>query len=130
MRRAARWMVRALAAIGFLFVFATLTPIDNWWLKWLAGPWNVSKGDVLVVLGGDSVADVIGWSSYWRSVYAVRAWREGGFREMVVTGGSGGKEEPAAERMGEFIVSQGVPVSVIRVEQNRTARARTRSNRK
>jgi uncharacterized SAM-binding protein YcdF (DUF218 family) len=35
---------------------------------------------------------------------------------MVVTGGSGGKEEPAAERMGEFIVSQGVPVSVIRVE--------------
>jgi len=116
MRRAARWMVRALAAIGFLFVFATLTPIDNWWLKWLAGPWNVSKGDVLVVLGGDSVADVIGWSSYWRSVYAVRAWREGGFREMVVTGGSGGKEEPAAERMGEFIVSQGVPVSVIRVE--------------
>ena len=116
MRRAARWIVRALAAIGFLFVFVTVTPIDDWWIKWLAGPWNNPKGDVLVVLGSDAVEDVIGWSSYWRSVYAVRAWREGGFREVVVTAGSMHGEVPAAERMRDFMASQGIPVSAIRVE--------------
>jgi len=116
MRRAARWIVRALAAIGFLFVLVTVTPIDDWWIKWLAGPWNNPKGDVLVVLGSDAVEDVIGWSSYWRSVYAVRAWREGGFREVVVTAGSMNGEVPAAERMRDFMASQGIPASAIRVE--------------
>jgi uncharacterized SAM-binding protein YcdF (DUF218 family) len=116
MRRAARWIVRALAAIGFLFVFVTVTPIDDWWIKWLAGPWNNPKGDVLVVLGSDAVDDVIGWSSYWRSVYAVRAWREGGFREVVVTAGSMNGQVPAAERMRDFMASQGIPASAIRVE--------------
>jgi uncharacterized SAM-binding protein YcdF (DUF218 family) len=116
MRRAARWVVRTLAAIGFLFVFVTVTPIDDWWIKWLAGPWNNPKGDVLVVLGSDAIEDVIGWSSYWRSVYAVRAWREGGFREVVVTAGSLNGQVPAAERMRDFMASQGIPASAIRVE--------------
>ena len=110
--------MRALAAIGFLFVFVTVTPMDGWWTKILAGPWNDPKGDVLVVLGGDSIKDVIGGSSYWRSVYAVRAWREGGFREVLVTGGSLNGEVPAAERMRDFMVSQGIPASAISVEDD------------
>lgn len=116
MRTSARWIVRALAALGLLFVFVTVTPIDNWWIQRLAGPWNDPKGDVLVVLAADAVEDVIGWSSYWRSVYAVRAWREGGFREVLVSGGSRSGEVPAAERMRDFMVSQGIPASAIRVE--------------
>jgi uncharacterized SAM-binding protein YcdF (DUF218 family) len=116
MRKAVHWVVRTLAAIGFLFVFVTVTPIDDWWIKWLAGPWNNPKGDVLVVLGSDAIEDVIGWSSYWRSVYAVRAWREGGFREVVVTAGSLNGQVPAAERMRDFMASQGIPASAIRVE--------------
>ena len=116
MRRVARWTVRAMAAIGFLFGFVTVTPVDNWWIRCLAGPANDAKGDVLVVLAGDSIKDVIGWSSYWRSVYAVRAWREGGWREVVVTGGSLHGETPAAERMRDVMVSQGVPAAAIRVE--------------
>jgi uncharacterized SAM-binding protein YcdF (DUF218 family) len=116
MRKAGLWITRALATIGFLFVFVTVTPVDDWWIKWLAGPANDPKGDVLVVLGADSIPDVIGLSSYWRSVYAVRVWRDGGFREMVVTGGSSGGGEPVAERMAEFMMSQGIPVAVIRVE--------------
>ena len=28
----------------------------------------------------------MGLSSYWRSVYAVRAWRETRFRELILTG--------------------------------------------
>jgi uncharacterized SAM-binding protein YcdF (DUF218 family) len=116
MRRAGRWITRALTALGFLLVLVTLTPLDSWWIKLLAGPGNDPKGEVLVVLGGDSIKDVIGESSYWRSVYAVRAWREGGFREVVVTGGSLHGEVPAAERMRDFMVSQGIPVSAIIVE--------------
>lgn len=116
MHRVGRWTVRVLAAIGFLFVLVTVTPIDRWWIGKLAGPWNDPKGDVLVVLGSDSVQDVIGWSSYWRSVYAVRAWREGGFRDVVVCGGSVNGEVPVAERMREFMVSQGIPAAAIRVE--------------
>ena len=105
-----------LAGIGFLFVLVTVTPLDAWWVSWLAGPWNDPKGDVLIVLGADSEKDAIGWSSYWRSVYAVRAWREGGFRELVISAGSLNGEVPAAERMAEFMMSQGIPVSTIRVE--------------
>src|SRR5258708_3858262 len=116
MRRAARWMVRALATIGFLFVLVTVTPIDKWWISSLAGPANDAKGDVLVVLASDSIKDAIGWSSYWRSVNAVRAWREGGFREVMVTGGSLYGETAAADRMRDFMVSQGIPAAAIRVE--------------
>jgi uncharacterized SAM-binding protein YcdF (DUF218 family) len=57
---------------------------------------------------------VLGASSYWRSVYAVRAWREGGFSTVVVTGGPA--DLPISERMRDYIVSQGVPVSAILVE--------------
>jgi len=71
---------------------------------------------VLIVLGGDSIKDVLGWSSYWRSVYAVRAMREGGWRAVLISGGSTGGDQPAAERIGEFMMSQGIPVSVILVE--------------
>jgi len=116
MLRGGRWLIRGLAAIGLLFVLATVTPLDGWWINWLRGSWNDTKGDVLVVLGADSVKDVIGESSYWRSVYAVRAWRDGGFREVVVTGGSLNGEVPAAARMRDFMVSQGVPASAITVE--------------
>jgi len=108
--------MRVFASIGFLFVLATVTPIDSWWLSRLAGPWNDPKGEVLVVLGADSVRDVIGWSSYWRSVYAVRAWREGGFRQLVICGGSANGEAPVSERMSQFMVSQGIPVDVLHME--------------
>jgi uncharacterized SAM-binding protein YcdF (DUF218 family) len=116
MRKATRWTVRALAALGFLIVLVTVTPIDGWWIHWLAGPGDDPKGEVLVVLGADGIKDVIGWSSYWRSVYAVRAWREGGFQEVVVSGGSGRGDVPVAQQMRDFMVSQGVPASAIRVE--------------
>ena len=116
MRRAGRILMRVLAAIGLLFVLVTVTPVDAWWINLLDRPWNDPKGDVLVVLGADAVRDVIGWSSYWRSVYAVRVWREGGFREIVVSGGAAAGVVPVAERMRDYMVSQGVPPDVIRVE--------------
>jgi uncharacterized SAM-binding protein YcdF (DUF218 family) len=112
----ARFVSRVLAAIGLLFVVVTFTPIDRWWANHLAGTWNDPKGDVLVVLGSDTVKDSIGLSSYWRSVYAVRVWKQGGVRTVVVCGGSNGSQPSVAEQMRDFMVSQGVPVAAIRVE--------------
>ncbi len=58
---------------------------------------------------------MIGESSYWRTVYAVRAWREGGFQEMILVGGPSDKW-PVAEAMRRFVVAQGVPEKATRVE--------------
>ena len=108
-----RWAVRVLTAIGFLFVLSTLTPIDELWIAGLAGPWNDPKGDVLVLLGADAVPDVIGWSSYWRSVYALRAYRQSPFARVIVSGG--GQFHPA-DSMRDFLVAGGMPSDRITVE--------------
>ena len=117
MRRIVRYFSRLLTALGALWLLVTIAPVDVWWTKALAGPWNNPTGDVLVVLGGDSVEDVLGISSYWRSVYAIRAWRQGGFRTVVLTGGPSAGAS-VAERMRDFLVSQGVPASAIQLETN------------
>jgi len=98
--------------LGILFVVVTVTPLDFWWATALAGPWDDPSGDVLIVLGG-SIQDygMVGGSSYWRSVYAVGAWKEGGFRQIVLTGGGS-----IAETMRDFLVCQRVPPEVIRLE--------------
>lgn len=117
MRKGARFIVGVLAAIGLLFVLVTLTPINFWWASHLSGAWNDPVGEVLIVLGGDSVQGSIGFSSYWRSVYAVRAWKEGGFRTVVVCGGGGSAGQPSiAEQMRDFMVAEGIPASAVRVE--------------
>ena len=116
MKKAARFVSRILAAIGLLFVVATFTPITAWWANYLSGPWNDPGGEVLVVLGSDTVKDSIGLSSYWRSVYAVRAWKKGGFHTIVVSGGGNGDQTTIAEQMRDFMVSQGVPAAAIQVE--------------
>ena len=116
MRKIARLVVYLLALIGLMFVIVTITPVDSWWIARLAGPWYDSKGDVLVVLGSDANIGVIGLSSYWRTVYAIRAWREGGFHGILICGGSGPGQTPVSEQMRDFMVAEGVPASVIRVE--------------
>ena len=94
-----------------LLVLAVIVlPVDRVWLSAIAGPWNDPKGDVLVVLGADSIPDMIGLSSYWRAVYAVRVWREGGFRRIVLSGMRVGWQ------MQQFLVCQGVPAAAIVVE--------------
>ena len=117
MRKAARFIVAVLAAIGFLFVLVTFTPINFWWANYLAGPWNDPVGDVLIVAGADAIDSTIGFSSYLRSVYAVLVWKEGRFRSVVVCGGgSDHGQTSVAEQMRDFMVSQGVPAAAVRVE--------------
>ncbi len=112
-----RMAVHFCASLGFMFLLVTFTPLDSWWATVLAGSWQDPSGDVLIVLGSAVLEDgVIGDSSYWRSVYAVRAWKEGGFRQVVLSGGDGSQDASVAEAMRTFLVSQGVPGNAIQLE--------------
>jgi uncharacterized SAM-binding protein YcdF (DUF218 family) len=120
-----RIVTGCLAALGLLVVLVTATPLVSWISVWLAGPWNNPHGDLLVVLSGSSLEDgTIGLSSYWRCVYAVWAFREGGFRQILITGGGSGGT-PIAVTMQRLIVFLGVPADSITVETSSTS---TREN--
>jgi uncharacterized SAM-binding protein YcdF (DUF218 family) len=111
-----RILVRFLACLGALVLLVCATPLASWWATRLAGPWDDPKGDVLVVLGG-SLLDpgLLGINSYWRSIYALQAWRSGGFHDIVITGGSD-PQSPIALLMADFLKCQGVPASAIHIE--------------
>lgn len=93
-------------------VIATVTPIDRWYARALAGPWKDPEGDVLILLGADNPYDgYIGSATYWRSHYAVRAWQTGHFRTIMVCGGRG-----TAESMREYLVFNHIPENQIVLE--------------
>jgi uncharacterized SAM-binding protein YcdF (DUF218 family) len=93
-------------------VIVTFSPLLGWWAAALSGAMADPRGDVLIVLAGDRIEPaMIGETSYWRSVYAVWAWRSGGFRRIVVSG-----EQAGAAPMRDFMVCQGVPAEAIALE--------------
>lgn len=115
MKRVRNVAVSILAAIGLLFVVVSILPVDTWWAQRLAGSWPAPKGDILIVLGGSMLdSSMIGETSYWRSVYAVRVWRENHFRRVILTGGP--PANPAAGAMKVFLVSEGIPAAIIETE--------------
>jgi uncharacterized SAM-binding protein YcdF (DUF218 family) len=90
------------------------TPLVPWWARKLAGPMDDPNGEVLIVLGGSALEDgIIGQSSYWRSVYALRAYRQSPFAKVIVSGG--GQFHPA-DSMRDFLVAGGIPGDRITVE--------------
>jgi uncharacterized SAM-binding protein YcdF (DUF218 family) len=102
----------ALALLGLMLVVVTVTPLESWYARALAGPWDDPEGDVLILLGAESPADrYIGQETYWRSVYAARAWRDGHFRTIVVCGGGG-----VAESIRDYLVFAHVPAEHIVLE--------------
>lgn len=116
MRLLSRAVTYALAALGLLYLTVTLTPVDIWWARWLAGPWNDPTGEVLIVLGGSRLDNVlIGESSYWRSVYTVRTFHEGKFQRVIFSGGAG--TPSVAAMMRDFTSCYGLPGSLLRVEE-------------
>jgi len=121
-----RYAVRTLAAIGLLFLAVTLIPaIDRSMIGILSGQWNEPKGDILIVLGADTVDGMIGESSYWRSTYATRSWGPGGFRRMLISGGAVPGQAAPARLMEEFVACQGIPRAAIDTETKSTS---TRQN--
>jgi uncharacterized SAM-binding protein YcdF (DUF218 family) len=114
--RAVRAAVAGLAALGLIVIVVTATPLVTWWAGELAGPWNEPHGDILIVLGGSILDDgKIGGSSYWRAIYGVRTYKEGGFKEVIVSGG-GPDPVPVAVPIRDYMVCNGVPASAIRIE--------------
>jgi uncharacterized SAM-binding protein YcdF (DUF218 family) len=111
-----RWAVIFLAMLGALLLVVSTTHVASWWATRLAGPWDDPEGDVLIVLGG-SLLDpgLMGPNSYWRSTYALWAWRQGNFHDIFITGGSD-LNTPVANLMADFLKCHGVPASAIHVE--------------
>jgi uncharacterized SAM-binding protein YcdF (DUF218 family) len=108
--RAWIWIRRLLVSFAILFWIVSLTPITYWWARALAKPWFGSEGDVLVVLGGSDQGDTLGESSYIRAVYAVRAFREAKYKQIILSGVTVGP------RMKEFLIGHGVPADRLVVE--------------
>jgi len=106
----------ALAGLGLFVVLVTVFPVDSAILRLISTEWDGRPGRVLIVLGADSLPDMIGLSTYWRSVYAVRMWREGGFERVLLSGGKNAAGATVADQMRQFLVSQGVPPERIDVE--------------
>jgi uncharacterized SAM-binding protein YcdF (DUF218 family) len=97
--------------LGVLILAVTLLP-PRWYINILAGPWTEPKQGVLIVLSADGVNEnMLGQSSYWRSVYAVWAWRDGHFHHMLISG-----NRTVTLPMRDFVVSQGVPADAVVVE--------------
>jgi uncharacterized SAM-binding protein YcdF (DUF218 family) len=110
-RRAARGAVLGLASLGLLMLLVTFTPLVAWYARALSGNWVDGGGEVLITLGSGMLdSGTLDTGSYWRAVYAGLIWREGGFREVVVSG------KGMAPLMRDFLVGHGVPAEAIRVE--------------
>jgi uncharacterized SAM-binding protein YcdF (DUF218 family) len=123
MKRVWNRVAALLAVIGLLVVIVMFTPFVPWWARKLGGPMEDPTGEVLIVLSGSGLEDgIIGESSYWRSAYAVRAYRKTPFGKIIVTGG--GRYHVSAA-MRDFLVSQGVPQDRVIVEDRSTS---TREN--
>jgi uncharacterized SAM-binding protein YcdF (DUF218 family) len=106
-----RGIFALLATIGFVVAIVTATPVTAWYSRLLSGPFSEPRARVLVVLGGSSLEPgLIGEDSYWRAVYAVRAYRKWPYPRIILSGAG------AAEPMREFLVAMGVPAGVIQVE--------------
>jgi len=106
--------VNACAVLGLALVLVTCTPLVRWWAVALAGPWTDARGDVMIVLTGNVLGNgIIGETSYWRSAYTIMAWREGGWRQVIVSGGGGGASLPVGEAMKIFLESGGIPQNAI-----------------
>ncbi len=102
-----RAALRILAGAGALLLLVSFIPVLEWWTNALSGPWGEGGGGTLIVLGSDTNRDIIGEHSYWRAVYAVWAWRGGGFQQVLISG---------PQTMRDFLVANGVPADRIRVE--------------
>jgi uncharacterized SAM-binding protein YcdF (DUF218 family) len=109
---------RLLIALGLLVLVVMLTPVTFWWATALAGPWDDPKGDLMIVLTGSMLDEhTIGTNSYWRAVYAARAFKEDGFEEILISGGNAEPGAiPAAVAMRDFVVFEGVPAERVRTE--------------
>jgi uncharacterized SAM-binding protein YcdF (DUF218 family) len=119
LRRAGKWLYRALTAIGLVIVLVIITPVDRWWAHAYAGSIDQPHGDVLILLtAANDDHGFISYSSYWRARYALLAWKTGGYTRIVVTGG-------ADSAVRDFLIAEGIPADAILIDEQS---ASTREN--
>jgi uncharacterized SAM-binding protein YcdF (DUF218 family) len=100
----------ALALVGAATLIVSATPLTSWLAHLMAGHFNEPAGDVLVLLTAAPAIDgVLSEGDHIRSLYAVRAWRAGHFRQVLISGGT-------AASIRDFLATQGVPSDMMRLE--------------
>ena len=116
----------ALAAVGAFVLVVTFTPLVPWTALRLSSNWTDSDGDVLIVLGGDTITasgfpsgKFIGEHTYRRALAAVYAWRAGHFRYLLLCGADIG------QTVKPLLVASGIPEAAILSENQSTS---TREN--
>jgi len=106
-----RGIFALLATLGLVLVIVTATPVTAWYSRLLSGPFSEPRARVLVVLGGSGLEPgIIGEDSYWRAVYAVRAYRKWPYPKIIVSGAD------ASGPMRDFLVAMGIPAGVIQLD--------------
>jgi uncharacterized SAM-binding protein YcdF (DUF218 family) len=108
--RLRRGAVFICAFLGLTFLLATFSPFVAWYARRLAGPWTDPRGDILIVPSGASLHSFPDENTVLRCMYAVFAWREGGFRKIVVSG------YQVSPHMRSLLIAEGVPAEVVVVE--------------
>jgi uncharacterized SAM-binding protein YcdF (DUF218 family) len=100
-----------LLAVGIVVTVVTFTPVTAWCSRWLSGRYTDPGGQVLVVLGGSYLEPgIIGQDTYWRAVYAVRAYRRWKYPRVILSGAG------VSDGMREFLLSMGIPAGAIELE--------------
>ena len=120
---AKRIFVRSSVWLTIFLLVIQFTPLVRWYAGWLGRPLGDPDGDILIVLSSEAQPDgIIGLVSYGRAVYAIRAWREGHFRAVVVSGGNQRQGSLSlAAVIGQFLVAYGIPKDRIFLEERSTS---------
>jgi uncharacterized SAM-binding protein YcdF (DUF218 family) len=105
--RLRRGAVYICAALGLTVLLATFSPFVAWYARVLAGPWADPKGDILIVISGSNLDGFPDANTVLRCMYAVAAYREGGFRKIVVSG------HQTSAHMRALLIAEGVPPEVV-----------------
>jgi uncharacterized SAM-binding protein YcdF (DUF218 family) len=106
-----RFVVGLFALIGGIAVLTVATTATTVCGHRLSGPIIEPTAPLLIVLTAASPMDgMLSESSYWRCIYAIRAWRSGGFQRILLSG-----EQSAVMR--RFLVSEGVPSDRVDLEE-------------
>ena len=114
------WLMRILATIGVAVLVISFSPLVAWWAQWLSGDWRDARGKVLIVPAGSALDQgILGDNTYGRCVYAIYAYREGGFEQIILTG-TATAGLATSELMRDFLVAHQVPLSRILVETKST----------
>ncbi len=122
-----RIFVRFCVVFTVLMLVVQFSPLAPWYARTLAGSWTDPDGDILIVLSADEQPEgFAGPASFGRALYAIRVWREGHFRAVVVSGGrTHGAAISLAAAIGDFLVAYGVPRDQVFLEERSTS---TREN--